>query len=106
MFTSTDRIHTANQEMRAMIEEAGQMLKRAHAATGDEAAALRSQGMALLADGIAKGHALERKATHSVHELATATDRLVHANPWRSVAVAGVVGAGIGLLLGIAVARD
>jgi ElaB/YqjD/DUF883 family membrane-anchored ribosome-binding protein len=98
-------INTATREMRSMINDAEQLLKEASMATGDKAAELQKKGMALLACSISKAHELERNALHSVKELATSADDMVHANPWRTAAVSGLLGAGIGLVLGLAMAR-
>lgn len=106
MFRSHDSISTASKEMRAMINEAEQLLNAASATTGAQALELQKKGMDLLASSISKAHELERKAAHSIKDVAVSTDRLVHANPWRSAAVSGLLGAGIGLVLGIALARD
>jgi ElaB/YqjD/DUF883 family membrane-anchored ribosome-binding protein len=106
MFRSTDSISTASKEMRAMINEAEQLLSAASASTGENAVELQRKGMDLLSSSIAKAHELERKTLHSIKDVAMSADKMVHANPWRSAAVSGLVGAGIGLVLGIALARD
>lgn len=104
MLTAIDT-STATKEMRAMIHDAEQLLKEASMATGDKAAELNKKGMELLACSISKAHALERHALHSVKEIARSADDLVHANPWRTAAVSGVLGASIGLVLGLAMSR-
>lgn len=106
MFRTNDSTDTASREMRAMINEAEQLLKAAGAATGEKAVELQKRGMDLLSCSISKAHELERKTVHSIKETAASTDKLVQANPWRSAAVSGLLGAGIGLMLGIALARD
>jgi ElaB/YqjD/DUF883 family membrane-anchored ribosome-binding protein len=106
MFRTNDSTDTASREMRAMINEAEQLLKAAGAATGEKAVELQKKGMDLLSCSISKAHELERKTVDSIKEAAASTDKLVQANPWRSAAVSGLLGAGIGLMLGIALARD
>lgn len=106
MFRSHDSIDTASREMRAMIDEAQQLLKAAGAASGEQAAQLQKNAMDLLSCSISKAHELERRTLHSIKDVAASTDKLVQANPWRSAAVSGLLGAGIGLVLGIALARD
>lgn len=106
MFGSNDSINRASREMRAMIDEAEQLLKAAGAASGEKAVELQRKGMDLLSCSIAKAHELERKTVHSIKDVAASTDRIVQANPWRSAAVSGLLGAGIGLVLGMALARD
>ena len=106
MFGSRNNISTAGNEMRAMINEAEQMLSEASVTTGEKAGELQRQGMKLLSSSISKAHELERIAINSVRDIAASTDTLVHENPWRSVAVSGLIGAGIGIALGMAIARE
>jgi ElaB/YqjD/DUF883 family membrane-anchored ribosome-binding protein len=105
MFGSKLSVSNASNEMHAMINEAEQMLSEASTATGEKATDLQKKGMQLLSSSISKAHELERIAVNSVREMAASTDTMVHENPWRSVAGAGLIGAGIGLVLGMALAR-
>lgn len=106
MFGSRNSISTAGNEMRAMFDEAEQMLSEASVTTGEKADQLQRQGMKLLSSSISKAHELERIAISSVKDIAATTDTLVHENPWRSAAISGLIGAGIGIALGIAIARE
>jgi ElaB/YqjD/DUF883 family membrane-anchored ribosome-binding protein len=106
MFRSNETLNSAGKEMRAMINEAEQLLNAASATSGEKAIELQKKGMELLTSSIAKAHELERKAIHSIQDAAVSTDKMVQANPWRSVAISGLLGAGIGLALGIAISRD
>jgi len=106
MFKTQNSISTASKEMHAMINEAEQMLSDASSATGEKAIELQKKGMQLLSSSISKAHELERIAISSVRDLAASTDTMVHDNPWRSVAGAGLIGAGIGLVIGMALARE
>lgn len=106
MFKPQNTISTASKEMHAMINEAEQMLSDASSATGEKATELQKKGMQLLSSSISKAHELERIAISSVRDLAASTDTMVHDNPWRSVAGAGLIGAGIGLVIGMALARE
>ncbi len=96
-------VSIAGSEIRALIHEAQRMLNEASTSTGERAEALKKSGMQLLASSIAKAQELEKLAVDSARSVAKSTDALVHENPWRSIAVAGVVGAGIGLVLGMAI---
>ncbi len=106
MMTANDSVQRLSKEMHAMIKEAEQLLAEAAATSGDKAVQLQKKGMSLLACSIAQAHELERKSMHAMKDVAASTDQLVHANPWRAVAVSGLLGAGIGLALGLAMARD
>ena len=106
MFSTKNSVSNAGREMQSMISEAEQMLNDAKTATGDQAGELQKRGMQLLSSSISKAHELERIAIDSVRDMAASTDQMVHANPWRSVAGAGLIGAGIGLVLGMALSRE
>lgn len=106
MHLSNDSVTALSKEVRDMIHEAEQLLNEAKSSTGDKALQLQKKGMDLLSTSITKAHELERQTVKSVHAMAASTDKLVRANPWRSAAVSGLLGAGIGLVLGIALARD
>ena len=75
----------------------------AGASSGERADELKKKGQQLLASSVAKAQELEKFALDSAKSVATSTDVMVHQNPWRAIAVAGVVGAGIGLVLGMAI---
>lgn len=104
MLTSHD-LNTATRELRAMMNDAEQMLRDAGETTGSKAAELQKDGMALLSGCLSKAHELERKAIRSTKEGIATADAIVHANPWRTAAVSGLLGAGVGLILGLAVSR-
>lgn len=106
MFNAKNTVSNAGREMQSMISEAEQVLNDASTATGEKAGELQKKGMQLLSSSISKAHELERIAIDSVREMAKSTDNMVHANPWRSVAGAGLIGAGIGLVLGMALSRE
>ena len=106
MFNAKNTVSNAGREMQSMISEAEQVLNDATIATGDKAGELQKKGMQLLSSSISKAHELERIAIDSVRDIAKSTDNMVQANPWRSVAGAGLIGAGLGLVLGMALARE
>jgi ElaB/YqjD/DUF883 family membrane-anchored ribosome-binding protein len=106
MFGSNHSINTASREMRAMVDEAEQLLKAASATSGEKAVELQKKAGDLLSCSLSKAHELERRTLHSIKDVATSTDKMVQANPWRAAAVSGLLGAGVGLVLGIALARD
>lgn len=106
MFGSKNTLHRAGRDVYAMIGEAEQLLSDATAAGAGQAGELRQQGMDMLSASIARARALEQHALDSAKAMAASTDKMVHANPWRSVAGAGLIGAAIGLALGLAIARE
>lgn len=96
-------VSVAGSEVRSLIHEAQRMLSEAGSATGERAEELKLKGLQLLSSSVSKAQELEKIALDSVKSVAHSTDELVHQNPWRAIAVAGVVGAGIGLVLGMAI---
>ena len=96
-------VSVAGSEVRSLIHEAQRMLSEASATTGERAEELKKKGLQLLSSSVSKAQELEKLALDSAKSVAASTDTLVHENPWRAIAVAGVVGAGIGLVLGMAI---
>ncbi len=101
----TSNVNTAGSEAKSLINEAERMLSEASTATGERAEELKKQGLKMLSTGIAKAQELEKAAVDSAKALAKSTDTLVHDNPWRAIAISGVIGASLGLVMGVAIAR-
>ncbi|MFC0134268.1 hypothetical protein CR105_23045 [Massilia eurypsychrophila] len=106
MFGSKMKVSTAGHEIRSIINEVEQLLSEARTSTGEKAAELEKRSLQLLSSTISKTHELEKIAINSAKDIATSTDNIVHENPWRSMAIAGLLGAGIGLLAGFALSRN
>ena len=98
-------VNAAGSEVKSLISEAERMLNEASVSTGERADELKKQGLKMLSTGIAKAKDLEKLALTSAKELAASTDNMVHENPWRAIAISGVLGASLGLVLGVAIAR-
>jgi ElaB/YqjD/DUF883 family membrane-anchored ribosome-binding protein len=96
-------VNAAGSEVRSLINEAERMLNEASVSSGEKADELKKKGMQMLASSVAKARELEKMAIDSARSVANSTDTLVHENPWRAIAIAGVAGAGIGLVLGLAI---
>jgi ElaB/YqjD/DUF883 family membrane-anchored ribosome-binding protein len=103
MFRSN--VSAAGNEMKSMINEAERTLNEAKSSTGEKAEELRKKGLSLLQTSISKAQDLEQLAISSAKDAAASTDKYVHQNPWASIAVSGVIGAGIGLVLGMAISN-
>lgn len=106
MFRSKMNVSTLGHEIRSMINDVEQLLSEARTSTGEKAAELEKRGLQLLSSTISKAHELEKIAVHSAKDIATSTDNMVHANSGRSMAIVGLLGAGIGLLAGFALSRN
>ena len=100
---SPSNVSVTGSEVRSLIHEAQRMLAEAASSTGERAEELKQKGLQLLSASVSKAQELEKLALDSAKSAAASTDALVHENPWRAIAVAGVVGAGIGLVLGMAI---
>lgn len=95
-------VSVAGSEIRSLIHEAQRILDEAATSTGARADELKKKGLQLLSSSVSKAQELEQLALGSARSAARSADALVHEKPWRAIAVAGVVGAGIGLVLGMA----
>lgn len=98
-------LNAAGNEITSLFSQAERMLDEARSASGERAAELKKQGMQLMADGIAKAKELEKVARQSAKALASSTDNLIHENPWRAIAISSAIAAGVGVALGVALAR-
>jgi ElaB/YqjD/DUF883 family membrane-anchored ribosome-binding protein len=106
MFGSKMNVSTLGHEIRSMINDVEQLLSEARTSTGEKAVELEKRGLQLLSSTISKAHELEKIAVHSAKDIATSTDNMVNANSGRSMAIVGLLGAGIGLLAGFALSRN
>ncbi|MES2316441.1 MAG: DUF883 domain-containing protein [Pseudomonadota bacterium] len=100
---SQTNISVAGSEVRSLIHEAQRMLAEAGVSSGERAEELKNKSAQLLASGISKAQELEKLALESGRKMAKSTDSLVHENPWGAIAIAAVIGAGIGFVAGLAV---
>lgn len=87
--------------MRTLVKDAQALFREATSVTGDKAEELRNKGLHLLETAIDKAQEVQTAAIETGKELAETTDEFVQENPWRAVAI----GAGVGLLVGILIAR-
>ena len=106
MFGSKMNVSTVGHEIRSMINEAEQLFSEARTNTGEKAAELERLGLQLLSSTISKTHELEKIAVNSAQDIATSTDNMARANPRRSMAIVGLLGAGLGLWAGFALWRN
>ena len=88
-------------DFRAVLDDADELLRQAAqgAGKGYDEARLRLEQALKAARG--ELQALDEAVTDGAKRAARATDDYVHEHPWESIAV----GAGIGLLLGLLIAR-
>jgi ElaB/YqjD/DUF883 family membrane-anchored ribosome-binding protein len=94
-------IKTVRNDMKTLMRDAQELFREAASATGEKADELRARGMALLEAATAKAHELQVAAVAAGKEVAHETDTFVRENPWKAVAIS----AGVGVLIGMLIAR-
>ena len=94
-------IKTTRTDMKTLIEEAQDLFREATQVTGAKADELRSKGLSLLETATQKAHEFQEVALEKGKKAAQATDEFVHEHPWKAVGIA----AGIGLVVGVLIAR-
>ncbi|MGV3655009.1 MAG: DUF883 family protein, partial [Noviherbaspirillum sp.] len=88
-------------DMSTLIRDAQELFREATASNGMKAEELRAKGLELLDTAMAKAQDVQAAAMETGKEMADTADSYVQENPWRAVAIS----AGIGLLIGMLVAR-
>jgi ElaB/YqjD/DUF883 family membrane-anchored ribosome-binding protein len=94
-------LKTARTDMKSLIRDAQDLFREATSATGLKAEDLRNRGLDLLDAAVAKAQNMQAAALETGKEIAETTDDYVQENPWRAVAIS----AGVGLLVGMLIAR-
>lgn len=94
-------IKTVRSDMRTLVEDAQELFREATSSSGVKAEELRAKGLELLDSAMDKAQDLQSMALDASKEFADSADEYVHQNPWTTIAVS----AGVGLLLGILIAR-
>jgi ElaB/YqjD/DUF883 family membrane-anchored ribosome-binding protein len=87
-------------DLKTVIQDAESWLRNS-SLTGDDLKAAKEKFERTLVSAKADLLHYQEIVVEKTKEAAKATDEYVHENPWRSIAI----GAGIGLLLGVAIAR-
>ncbi|OGB27205.1 MAG: hypothetical protein A3I66_11685 [Burkholderiales bacterium RIFCSPLOWO2_02_FULL_57_36] len=94
-------IKTVRNDMKALVEDAKELFREATSTSGIKAEELRAKGMDLLDNAMAKAQDLQAVAFEAGKDLADSADNYVQENPWKAIAVS----AGVGLLIGLLIAR-
>lgn len=97
----SSNIKTVQSDMRTLVRDAQDLFREATTATGEKADALRARGLSLLDSAMAKAQDVQAAALETGKEMAETADNFVQENPWKAVAIS----AGVGLLLGVLIAR-
>lgn len=88
-------------DLKSVIQDAEAWLRQGGQLTGDEFQAAKAKFEQTLSGAKADLARLEEAVVEKTKEAARATDEYVHENPWKSVCI----GAGVGLLVGLLIAR-
>ena len=95
---STDRLVA---DLKTVMEDAEALLKATSSLTGEKIQEVRARAEESLRKAKIRLTEVEQEAMRRAKEIAEATDEYVHENPWQSVGIA----AGVGLVLGLLLAR-
>lgn len=94
-------LKTVRNDFSTLLRDAQALLREAASTTGSKADDLRGRGMALLDEANGRAKELQAAALDAGRELADSADDYVRKNPWQATAMA----AGVGVLIGILLAR-
>lgn len=95
---STDQLVS---DLKTVMNDAEALLKATSTQTGERVQEVRARAEASLQQARARVNEIEQEALRAAREMADATEEYVRDNPWQSVGVA----AGVGLLIGLLIAR-
>jgi len=104
MSTATPNEVTTDQllaDLKTVMSDAEALLRATSAQTGEKIQEVRARAEESLRQAKARLSSIEDEALRRAREVADATDEYVRGNPWQSVGIA----AGVGLLLGLLLAR-
>lgn len=88
-------------DLKTVMEDAEALLKATSTLTGEKIQEVRARAEESLRQAKVRLSEVEEEAMRRAKEIAEAADEYVHENPWQSVGIA----AGIGLVLGLLIAR-
>lgn len=92
---------TVRSDMKTLIKDAQALFRDAGTVTGDKADELRSKGLSMLESAVDKAHDMQTAAIATGKEMVETADDFVQENPWQAVAIS----AGVGVLIGMLIAR-
>jgi ElaB/YqjD/DUF883 family membrane-anchored ribosome-binding protein len=88
-------------DLKTVMQDAEALLKATSTVTGEKIQEVRARAEESLRQARTRLTEVEEEAMRRAREIADAADEYVHENPWQSVGIA----AGIGLVLGLLIAR-
>lgn len=97
----SSNLKTVRTDMKTLVKDAQDLFREATTATGEKAEMLRNQGLTLLDTAVTKAQEVQAAAIETGKEMAESADTYVQENPWKAVAIS----AGVGVLIGMLIAR-
>jgi ElaB/YqjD/DUF883 family membrane-anchored ribosome-binding protein len=94
-------LKTVRNDMKTLVKDAQELFREATLATGEKAEELRKKGLTMLDTAVTKTQEIQTAAIETGKEVAETADQFVTKNPWKAVAIS----AGVGLLVGVLIAR-
>lgn len=94
-------VKTVRNDVKGLVREAQELFREATSITGEKAEDLRAKGIHLLDSALASAQDAQAAVIDGSKQAFEATDDFVQENPWKAVAIS----AGIGLVLGLLIAR-
>lgn len=88
-------------DLKTVMNDAEDLLRATSTQTGERVQEVRARAEQSLRQARARVTEIEQEALRAAREMADATEEYVRDNPWQSIGVA----AGVGLLLGLLIAR-
>lgn len=92
---------TVRNDMRTLVRSAQELFREVTAATGGRADEWRAKGTDMLDTALDQAQDIQAVALEAGQEFIDAADEFVRQKPWQAVAVS----AGVGMLVGMLVAR-
>lgn len=92
---------TVRNDMKTLMRDAQELFREATTTTGDRAEELRSKGLDMLDNAVVRAQELQAAALEGGKEFADNADDFVREKPWQAVAIS----AGVGMLIGMLIAR-
>jgi ElaB/YqjD/DUF883 family membrane-anchored ribosome-binding protein len=90
------------RELNQVLKDAEDLIKNSEQQAGEGFQSAKDKLEATLKSAKHEIHRIEDKVVKTVKESAQATDAYVHENPWKTAGIA----AGVGLLIGLLIARS
>lgn len=94
-------LKVVNKDVETLVKDAQELFQAAAALTGDKADEVRSRGMRLLDNALARAQSVKASALGAGKDMAVSADGYVKENPWGVIALA----AGLALLAGVVLGR-